>query len=867
MKINFRKIVSVLAGAVMLGSTIGMAAAANYPAPFVQGGVADVAIVYGASANVLDSAQAGIIQSNLQLQLAQQTATSGTGTSATGTGGDITSLNSGSDLLYLNDELNENVQTLTKDDLSTVLADGTFTDDNGVDYKYEQTITVGSGATFAFSNSDNDLTDPALILALPTSTGSPMYTLTTTFDDAVPFNATASEGETISLFGKTYTIGTATDTDTLVLLGGSAAQIINVGETKTLTVNGVSYEVTLNGISSDTTPKASISVNGDSKTYTELQTKEVADDVDLFAKTVFRTGDNTGHVEIEIGADKLSFETASAVMRGSENTEIDGTLATIAGGIGAMTKLTIAIVAPDNDANDILVGGAFTDPVFGTVKVQFQDVANGPIIVDKQDTSTTRNEISITKGGDRELLVTATDSAGNKKTIPFTYQDVTQDDSGNDIELIEGANLTDDEYFILDSGNYQHFMQMTKVDADSSGQVTFKDLFTGTSYGTSTGTDHTTAQTVTISNQVYTIREVNGDSTVVNITTSDIATNTAVYPYIELVAGEDHRFAYTDYVQVFTGATATSDRALDLPTGTVNVAFADSGATLGDCVITFSGTGITTTTLAVNGTAIAATGIEDTVTVGSVDYVFWANETGTLNTVCTTVNVMIGIESTQNATGDVQYNAPGLLFMEDQDKSEATTTTENAVILKTSDDASYSTVAAPVFTGTSDTESFDNSDFTGYVTNFGTYVLRDASDDHQAFASLTYPKNQMYADVYFAEASASIAGGAAGGTVATLGNVMVTDSQISTVQTKNLIVVGGSCINTVAARVLGSNTPLCGAAFTTASGKGAGQYLLKVYASPYTTGKIALLVAGYEKEETAQATTALTTTTTSTSVA
>lgn len=46
MKFNFRKIASVLASAVMIGSTAGAAlAATTFPAPFVVSGVPNVAIV------------------------------------------------------------------------------------------------------------------------------------------------------------------------------------------------------------------------------------------------------------------------------------------------------------------------------------------------------------------------------------------------------------------------------------------------------------------------------------------------------------------------------------------------------------------------------------------------------------------------------------------------------------------------------------------------------------------------------------------------------------------------------------------------------------------------------------------------------
>ena len=45
--INFKKISAITGSALMLGMTMGVAAAANYPAPFVSGGAANVAIVYG----------------------------------------------------------------------------------------------------------------------------------------------------------------------------------------------------------------------------------------------------------------------------------------------------------------------------------------------------------------------------------------------------------------------------------------------------------------------------------------------------------------------------------------------------------------------------------------------------------------------------------------------------------------------------------------------------------------------------------------------------------------------------------------------------------------------------------------------------
>ena len=67
MKFNFRKIAAVTGSILMAGMTAGVAAAANFPVPFVDNGVADVAIVYGTGSGVssLDMVQAGNIQTTL----------------------------------------------------------------------------------------------------------------------------------------------------------------------------------------------------------------------------------------------------------------------------------------------------------------------------------------------------------------------------------------------------------------------------------------------------------------------------------------------------------------------------------------------------------------------------------------------------------------------------------------------------------------------------------------------------------------------------------------------------------------------------------------------------------------------------------
>ncbi len=85
----------------------------------------------------------------------------------------------------------------------------------------------------------------------------------------------------------------------------------------------------------------------------------------------------------------------------------------------------------------------------------------------------------------------------------------------------------------------------------------------------------------------------------------------------------------------------------------------------------------------------------------------------------------------------------------------------------------------------------------------------------------------------------------------------VTDAEAASVSTKNLIVVGGSCVNTVAAELLGSAALLCGADWEAKTGVGSGQFLVQTFSR--TGGKVATLVAGYNAGDTTNAAKYLTT--------
>jgi hypothetical protein len=149
MKFNFKKISAVAISTLLTGMTMGVAAAASYPAPFVSGGVANTAIVYGTGQGVsdLDRVYAGNIQTDLQ-----KLVTSSGGSTTTVTGGESFALEKSSNKFNFNNALNSVYGDLGAEEMD-FLADNTY-DDGDIDEDYEQTLTLGTKTLSLFSDTD-----------------------------------------------------------------------------------------------------------------------------------------------------------------------------------------------------------------------------------------------------------------------------------------------------------------------------------------------------------------------------------------------------------------------------------------------------------------------------------------------------------------------------------------------------------------------------------------------------------------------------------------------------------------------------------------------------------------------------------------
>jgi len=146
------------------------------------------------------------------------------------------------------------------------------------------------------------------------------------------------------------------------------------------------------------------------------------------------------------------------------------------------------------------------------------------------------------------------------------------------------------------------------------------------------------------------------------------------------------------------------------------------------------------------------------------------------------------------------------------------------------------------------------------VTDAGSIIVSPSAYSGSDIVKVKVPAQVLFAKLYVGK----LASGTSGSSVsyASYPSIPITsavaklDTEITaTEKAKNLVVVGGPCVNSVAAAALGVTYPACGASSTIPEGKG----LIKVVASPYTegTGKVVIVVAGWEAVNTRTATSVL----------
>jgi len=893
MKKYFKKAATILGSALMIGSTIALAAAATYPAPFVSAGTADVALVIGANApGSIDS----IAATNIGAALGGSGIVSSTSTTDT-TSGETISLDTSSQRIYLNTSINAAKTTLTKTDLPIVLAEGTFS--GNVDAKITHTLKFMAGVATGKANSGKVIfakqpkssSEPVIGLSMGAE-ATPLYNATLTFGKEVALNHSDSEGETLTLFGRPFTISTATDGDTLVLFSSSEEVTLVAGGSSpnpstTVTVSGETYTIELVS-GSDTT--ATISVNGESKEINEGSSKKIAG-LEVAIKTVDEsTAINTITANILLGSEKITLESGSKVTVGSDADPVDGTEVYFTGSdtaqpVGTLSEITIGVYRTSSSNDVVLPGDVFTDPVFGGFKVDFVGMSSETDGADRDEIKLDPSTTSV----DLEM----TDSDGNTKSFTIAYNETADnapynfnlsDGSGKRIHVREMANVSEEEYIVLGNEDYGHLIQITQIYNNTGSSYSDDKLSVQDVLSSETHTVTFTAEgkgTLTLDGKQYTVLfRGDGDTGWATFKyptgDSDDANTMVLYPTIQTKSGAKIALIEPVFVDVgkFDGGLtgATTAQSLNHSLGTISLP---------------DGDGYSDITIALN--------TEMTVTDGHSDHINFTSgsDTFTLNTSRSNaaddhvINITIGdisyyFKSVTNHTNNTEIGI--LNISADRDKNANTallnyqlaygiSRTPGVLIWEEKDDGNdYEIIYAQLELG-GDTlgvndlfwssptyyseTSVENNKIEQEIDYWGTYAETDSTDADKKSVVIRYPDTQMYAKLYIGETTSVVTPGAGSVAVGGVNVVPVFDSEVSSVSTNNLIVVGGSCINTVAAKLLGSDTPVCSADFTALTDVASGQYLIQTFTSPYSSDKVAMLVAGYNAADTTKAATYL----------
>lgn len=831
----FKKVSAIVASALMVGMSMGVAAAVNYPVPFVQGGASDVGIVVGSGAAPSDGIEAGAINLNLN---SYATGTSGGSTTVSGSGGDFKVLSNSARTLYYGDALNAAITGgLTNTDLPTLLAQGTFSDLAGVQYPYTQTIKLGSANT-TFSTSAGDFPDPKLLLDVGTVVNSNnfVYNYTLTLSKNINVTDTTNVvGQPITILGQSYVIGAGSNYNVLYLNGAGTDTILStVGTPTTVTIGGTAHTVALTAVTA--TNQATIVVDGQSKTVTQASTYSYAGGLNVYVKQITYQAYAGGvqSVELLIGSSSLKIVDGQNVKTGNSYNSIQGTSATVTGtsGAGTVSGFTIQFASNSSTGDFILPGGSWIDPVFGAIKLNFVDAvpdvaspARASVEFSSDGGTNPQFEyVTFTSAragtaGQKKLTVVYDNNTASTGILPvLAHTTVVSGVTTNGIiHVLENESGTRNDWYVVNAQDLGTIVSYDSFDPGNgqTGTLGITDVITGQSQSitltNTTGNYINTAAAISGGTGYRVI--VQGNGTVANATLQ-ISWNsgtTALFPRIKLASG-----GWIALAQETNTANATSN--LLLPNGK--------------------------TALDTTGTNFVAGNNNETI-VNGVD---WLDTNNTAGNKIWGINTSSGTVCNFNVT-----RGPALLIFEPKKYNDASqgdficipqsTTASTALSIA---DAQFNGTKANFITLTSDSTQKQTLD------NYGTFVVEKTPTNTNGDVIANIPASQMYVDMAISAVATSVTpnsgGGAAG---ATIGNVVVLDSQVGSMQSHNLIVVGGSCINSVAAGLVGGAK--CSADWTTATGVGSGQFLIQSFANPNTAGKVALLVAGYEAQDTINA--------------
>ncbi len=798
-----KRILAVGAGATMLGATVMGAMAADlneYPDMFVSDGVFNGLLVVGENAAAVDNLALTDIAASMKSASGAATATSSVSVS-----GDAWLVKSGTDELEFGETIGPAtggvVDFLDDEDLNA-LADGELTSSKGT-FKYEQFLHFDrTSVNTTYAEDDDDVTSDFLKIA--DNAQFARYTMDfltaakSDIDSSESYKLDDFEDKTLTFLGKTYNIvkarGNAGEKVTLTLMSGSEKDTLLEGESKSYSVNGKEYDASL--LFTSSANKAKFTINGETTPLMAEGDTETLSDGTILGLSEVLYQDYAGGVhqaEFFLGASKIELEDDGINSTGGGSTDslkvndetIDGAAVIIRGSVITYATTTVdgeleidAILVNMTAQEDYFVGPGET--LLGQAELSEKDLVfsqNWDVRYEGMDKSVATDELSVK------------DKAGEKEYW-VTFTNV----AGQKIEFpLAYASAASSVRF----GSQDDKLYLNKTSIGDEGYFILND-----------DTDKDSVSHV--------VQYKGADK---------IGTSDPKMKFKVLATGETVERPVTFGAGV-NGAVAT----LKLGGKSYGIANATSGLEGGNGggYVTNDDWNITVTSG--NAATFGSNGVQN----GTSDYVV------------TRGGAKIWfVDETSNSEVDLRFNVS--LFDGDRIDDIKGTISETSLyqIIGFNITAASSELDLTNAVGINLISPDDDDDNSyGYSAN-GAWVQRTSPSGGGTSADqlvVQWPQ-AMRGPLVYVTSGAVASSSKSGGDLKAVTFVDATklDSEVADAKAQNLVVVGGPCVNTVSAELLG-NPSDCTEGFTP------GKARVKLF--EHANGNVAMLVAGYSGADT-----------------
>ena len=819
-----KRMIALGTGAIMVGSSVFAAAdLANYPAPFIKDGKFSGVLIVGDKAAAQDVIGISDIHASLQAAAVKKVTTT--------TGGDVTVegdawLVSTSNHLELSQdgssadyvETLRNITTYIDDANLDALASGSVTNNKVTSPFNQYFYLLGPGTESAlntgyviYSEDEEDVTADFLYFKSGKEIGRYLIEFTTALESDVDDSAGSSSSTglfltdyqdvDLTLFGRKYTIVTAKRTTTLgnnvvlTLMGGANKDTMVEGQTKSYSIGGKDYEVTLQFVDLD---EAQFVVNGQtSRKMKDGDTDKLADGTTLGVTDILYQ-DYAGGIHSAtffIGANKLELKDTAI-------TDVQS---------------TTALKVDDNTIDDalVIIEGSDTNSTFKITRIHVNMTADDNYFV---PAGKKLSDSIKTEGGtsaEPEVLFTQNwdvEYKGLKKVNTETIKLKTSGSSQYNLEFVDGdGNKIDVPIAKATAASKLRFGETDKNFVNVENRTIYKDDYFVVTDGTRKRGERKTyvlqykgADKVTSDNPVLKFKNLGKGETIEQTFTSGEELATLK------IGGADFRLYNA------TGATN------NLNTNDFNIRV-DMDASGGLNTVNSSVVNITT-----------RYGGE----IGLVNDTQGGNGPGGTNELVLTIKTPDSLYD-GNAKDSVEnLRAFGYAV---NITADSNTKVAHAELTGYVD----SQVGQKLTTRTPDGET--NIAY-GYD-SYGIFITRETPSSEPATLTIEYPESQRYPLVYITTKGAQLSESAVSSTDAVMVQRIQVGaaklaSEVSDVKAQNSILVGGPCANAAAATVMG-NPADCTAGF--APGEG----MIQIW--EHTNGNVAMLVAGYGAVDTRNA--------------